>query len=102
MLAAGDPRLAAAAPFYGTPPDEPDFSRSKAAVLAVYGETDERVNATRDAATAALKRAGLTYEVKTYAGAGHAFFNDTGPRYNAYAAKAAYTDLLSWFGDYVG
>jgi carboxymethylenebutenolidase len=44
MLADGDPRLAAAAPFYGTPPDEPDFSRSKAAVLAVYRETDERVN----------------------------------------------------------
>ena len=78
LLAAGEPRLAAAAPFYGPTPANADFSGSDAAVLAVYGALDARVNGTRDAAVAALQAAGLTYEVKEYADANHAFFNDTG------------------------
>ncbi len=40
LLAAGEPRLAAATPFYGPTPANPDFSGSKAAVLAVYGALD--------------------------------------------------------------
>ena len=98
LLAAGESRLAAAVPFYGPIPENPDFSRARAAVLAVYAERDSRVNATRDAATAALRQAGLTHEVRTFAGVDHAFFNDTGPRYNEQAAKDAYATLLSWFG----
>jgi carboxymethylenebutenolidase len=100
LLAAGEPRLAAAAPFYGPTPANPNFSGSKAAVLAVYGENDTFVNPGRDAAIAALQVAGLTYDVKTYAGAGHAFFNDTGANYNAAAATQAYSAVLDWFGRY--
>jgi carboxymethylenebutenolidase len=96
LLQAGESRLAAAVPFYGPAPDEPDFSQARAAVLAVYGELDARVNASRDAATAALEAAGLPYEVKTYAGADHAFFNDTGSRYNKDAATLAKADLDAW------
>lgn len=96
MLQAGDPRLAAAIPFYGTPPTPADFSKSKAAVLAFYGENDTRVNSTRDAATRALQAASLTHEIKTMPGADHAFFNDTGPRYNAAAAQEANTLMLAW------
>ena len=66
-------------------------------MLAVYAELDARVNASREAATAALEAAGLTHEVKTYAGADHAFFNDTGPRYHEAAADEAYADVLAWF-----
>jgi carboxymethylenebutenolidase len=103
LLAAGEPRLSAAAPFYGPLPDGADFSGSpNAAVLAVYGEQDERVNATRDAATQALKAADLTHEVVTYPNAGHAFFNDTGARYSPTAAAAAYEKLTAWFGTYLG
>jgi carboxymethylenebutenolidase len=101
LLAAGEPRLAAAAPFYGPAPANPDFSGSNAAVLAVYGELDSRVNATRDGAVAALEAAGLKHEVRTFQGADHAFFNDTGPRYNAAAATEAYQAVLDWFGAYV-
>lgn len=97
LLAAGEPRLAAAAPFYGPAP-ETDFSSSKAAVLAVYAELDGRVNATRDAAAAGLAKAGLVHEVRTFPGVDHAFFNDTGPRYNAEQAAAAYRALVEWFG----
>src|SRR6185436_10524459 len=58
LLQAGEQRLAAAVPFYGPAPESPDFSKAKAAVYAMYGEQDERVNATRDRAEAALKAAG--------------------------------------------
>jgi carboxymethylenebutenolidase len=101
LLAAGEPRLAAAAPFYGPAPDNADFSESEAAVFAVYGELDARVNASRDAAEAALQAAGLTYEVKTFPGADHGFFNDTSPRYNAEAATTAYDDVLAWFDEHL-
>jgi carboxymethylenebutenolidase len=99
LLASGEPRLAAAAPFYGPLPEGADFSGSpNAAVLGIYAEQDARVNASRDAAEAALKRAGLTHEIVTYPGVNHAFFNDTGPRYDQAAATEAYAKVLDWFG----
>lgn len=103
LLAAGEPRLSAAAPFYGPLPDNADLAGSpNAAVLAVYGELDSRVNASRDAAKAALEQAGLPHEIVTYQGADHAFFNDTGQRYNVAAAAQAYDKLLEWFAAYLG
>jgi carboxymethylenebutenolidase len=97
LLHAGEDRLAAVVPFYGPAPDDPDFSRAQAAVLGVYAGQDDRVNASRDRAEAALKAAGLTYEIRTFEGVDHAFFNDTGPRYDAEAAREAYAALLAWF-----
>jgi carboxymethylenebutenolidase len=97
LLAAGEPRLAAAVPFYGPAPANADFSGSKAAVLAIYAELDARVNATRDGAVAALQAARLPHDVRTFPGVDHAFFNDTGPRYNAAAATEAYQAVLAWF-----
>ena len=103
LLAAGEPLLAAAAPFYGPLPDGADFAGSpNAAVLGVYAEQDQRVNATRERAAEALETARLTHEIVTFPNAGHAFFNDTGPRYNATAAAAAYQKLLDWFGSHLG
>lgn len=104
LLQAGpgqEKRMAAAAPFYGPAPDAPDFTGSNAAVLAVFAGDDARVNATRDAARAALEKAALTHAVVTYEGAQHAFFNDTGPRYDAEAAEQARTKLLAWFGQHL-
>ena len=102
LLNAGEPRLAAAIPFYGPTPSNPDLSKSKAAVLAVYAELDARVNGTRPAAEAALQKAGLVHEVRTFPGADHAFFNDTGARYNAAAAAQAFEAMTAWFGRHLG
>jgi len=102
LLASGEPRLAAAAPFYGPLPDDADFSSSRAAVLGIYAEQDQRVNASREAAAAALEEAGLTHEIVTYQGANHAFFNDSGPRYQQDAATQAYAKVLDWFGRHLG
>jgi carboxymethylenebutenolidase len=101
LLQVGEARLGAAVPFYGPAPESPDFSNAKAAVYAIYGEQDERVNASRDRAEAALKAAGLTHEIQTFAGAGHAFFNDTGQRYNPEAAQQAWQKMLDWFNQHL-
>ncbi|MFI6477534.1 dienelactone hydrolase family protein [Nonomuraea sp. NPDC050663] len=101
LLASDEPRLAAAAPFYGPLPDAADFTGTRAAVLGVYAEQDDRVNATRDAARAALEKAGLTHEIATFAGAGHAFFNDTGQRYNPQAASEAWEKVTAWFATHL-
>lgn len=102
LLASGAPELAAAVPFYGPTPDNPDFSGSaQVAVLAFYGELDARVNATEPAASAALAAAGMPHDVVIEAGADHAFFNDTGQRYNAVAAQDAWTRMQDWFGQYL-
>lgn len=102
LLDAGDKRLAAAIPFYGPAPAAPDFTGNRAAVLGVYAELDARVNASRETAEAALTAAGLDHEIKTYPGVDHAFFNDTGQRYDAEQAAAAYADVLDWLARYLG
>ena len=103
LLAAGAPELSAAFPFYGPTPDDPDFSGSKSvAVLGFYGELDQRVNATEPGAAAALDRAGLVHELVTEQGANHAFFNDTGDRYDPRAAEDAWQRTLTWLSTHVG
>ena len=96
------PRLAAAVPFYGPFPAGADVAGSpNAAVLGVYAGLDGRVNGTRDAAEAALTAAGLPHELRVFDGVDHAFFNDTGPRYDAAAATAAYQAMLDWRGQHL-
>ena len=103
LVNSGEERLAAAAPFYGTTPDAgADFSDSNAAVLAVYAELDERVNATRETAKQALEAAELDHEIVTYPGVNHAFFNATGDNYNKDQAEMAYAKVLSWFEEHLG
>jgi carboxymethylenebutenolidase len=98
LLAAGEPRLAAAVPFYGPLPDNPDFAGSKnAAVLGLYGALDQRVTSSEPAAKAALDQAGVVNDLVIEPDADHAFFNDSGPRYNPVAAADAWTRLQDWF-----
>lgn len=102
LLAAGEPRLAAAVPFYGPTPENPDFSGSKdVAVLGIYAAQDQRVNASEPVARAALENAGMVFELVTEPDANHAFFNDTGERYNATAAADAWKRVQEWLSRYV-
>ena len=64
----------------------------------MFAEKDARVNAGRDKLEAALTAAGLTHEMVTVPGVDHAFFNDTGARYNEAAAAQVYRTVLDWFG----
>lgn len=102
LLAAGTPALAAAVPFYGPAPDAPDFAGSRnAAVLAFYGALDQRVNATEPVVRAALEKAGVVHELVTEPEANHAFFNDTGDRYQPAAAADAWRRIQDWFARYL-
>jgi carboxymethylenebutenolidase len=100
LLTSGERRLAAAVPFYGPYPGG-RLTGAKAAVLAIYGGLDSRVNASRPDAKAALVAAKLRHRLVTFPSADHAFFNDTGPRYNPQAAASAYRQVLAWLGRYV-
>ncbi len=96
-----EPGLRAAVPFYGSNPPLDAVSNIKAAVLAIYGGLDERINAGIPAIREALDRARVTYEVQIYPGANHAFFNDTGAVYKKDAAEDAWQRVLGWFGRYL-
>jgi carboxymethylenebutenolidase len=97
LLTSNEPRLAAGAPFYGPFPEGASFAGSRAAVLGVYGGLDARVNASRPAAKAALEAARRKHELLTFTEADHAFFNDTGARFNPHAATEAWRRVLNWF-----
>jgi carboxymethylenebutenolidase len=99
LLAARERRLDAAAPFYGPFPEGGSLKGIGADVLGVYAGMDDRVNATRDAAQAALEAARLKHEILTFAEAGHAFFNDTGARFDPHASAEAWRRTLNWFED---
>jgi carboxymethylenebutenolidase len=96
-----DPRLAAAVLVCGPFPEGTDLRRAKAAVLAMYAEKGSQVNATREAADAALVLAGLKYEVKSFLGVDNGFFDETGGQYDRRAADTAYAAVLDWFRIYL-
>lgn len=100
-LATRNPELKAAVPHYGPNPPIEDVPKIRAAVLAIYGELDTRINAGIPAVRDAMQKAGVTHEIVVYPNADHAFFNDTGGRYRADAAKAAWERTLSWYQKYL-
>ena len=95
------PELLAAVPFYGPPPSVEDIPNINAAVLAMYGELDGRINGSIPAIEAAMAANNKIYEKMIYPNADHAFHNDTSPRFNPEAAKDAWERTLAWFEKYV-
>jgi carboxymethylenebutenolidase len=100
-VAAGVPELRAAVPFYGLPVPAADVPKINAAVLAMYADRDQRINANIPAIEEAMKKNGKTFRKIVYANSDHAFHNDTGERYNPVAAKAAWDETLDWFDKYL-
>jgi carboxymethylenebutenolidase len=102
LVATRAPDLKAAVPFYGPNPPLEDVPNTGAAVLAIYAGDDDRINAGIPAIEAAMQEQGKTLEKIEYPGVGHAFHNDTGPRYIEAAAKDAWAKTLAWFEKYEG
>lgn len=100
-VATKTPELRAAVPFYGPNPPLEDVLNIQAAVLAMYGELDQRINAGIPAIEAAMQQHNKTFEKMVYPNAAHAFHNDTGQSYNAEAARDAWTRMLAWFDRYL-
>jgi carboxymethylenebutenolidase len=95
------PTLKAAAPFYGPAPELDQVPNIQAAVLGVYAEQDERINAGIEPLQDALEAAGTTHQINIYPGVNHAFHNDTGQRYNEEQATQAWNDALAWFAEHM-
>jgi carboxymethylenebutenolidase len=99
QVAVNAPDLTAAIPFYGSQPAAEDVPKIKAAMLIHYAGDDERINAGIPAFEEALKKAGVEYAIHMYEGAGHAFMNDTGQRYNKDAAELAWQRTVAFLKD---
>jgi len=97
QVAVNAPDLTAAVPFYGAQPAAEDVPKIKAALLCHYAGDDARINAGIPAFEEALKKAGISYTIHMYEGAGHAFFNDTGTRYNKAAADLAWQRTIAFY-----
>ncbi|MGE5618178.1 MAG: dienelactone hydrolase family protein [Sphingomonadaceae bacterium] len=101
MVATAIPDLKAAVPYYGPNPPLQDVPKIRAAVLAIYGENDQRINAGIPAIEEAMRQNGKTFERVVYPGANHAFHNDTGANWNEQAAYDAWGRTLAWFERYL-
>jgi carboxymethylenebutenolidase len=102
QLAANEPALSAAVIFYGMSPPAQAAASIACPVLGIYGEKDGRVNAGVPAFAEAMKNAGKRFDSETYAGADHAFFNDTRSSYDADAARLAWARTLGFFAAALG
>jgi carboxymethylenebutenolidase len=96
-LATRVPDLAAGVPFYGVAPPADRVAGVKTALLLVYADNDDRVNATFPAYEAALKPANVKFDAVKYPGTQHGFNNDTTPRYDETAARQAWARAVALF-----
>jgi carboxymethylenebutenolidase len=96
QVAVNSTDIQAAVPFYGRQPASEDVPKIKASLLIHYASHDERINAGIPAFEAALKDSAIEYNIFMYDGTQHAFFNDTGPRYNEAAAKLAWDRTITF------
>ncbi|MFT7459857.1 MAG: carboxymethylenebutenolidase [Planctomycetota bacterium] len=94
--------LAAAVPFYGSPPALEDVPKIKAAILAQHGALDTRQVNRWHPYQEAMVSANITHEGHIYPESVHGFFNDATPeRYNEATATEAWTRTIDWFNQYV-
>ena len=97
LVAVNAPDLSAAVPFYGQQPAPEDVPEIKASLLLHYAGLDEKINAGIAAYEAALKKAGIAYQIHMYAGAKHAFHNDAkADRYHPEAARLAWKRTMEF------
>jgi carboxymethylenebutenolidase len=95
-LAAADPRVRVAVPWYGTAPAPEAMAGIAGPVLAIYGGVDETLMAALPGVTSAMADAGVDFTAKVYEGAKHAFFNDTAMNYDPDASADAWPLALAF------
>lgn len=97
------PDVNAVVSYYGTTPAPADYVKVKAPVLGLYGENDQRVNATIARADSASKTYKFKYEAHIFKGAGHGFLRqqDGANGANLAAAQEAWPLTVNWFWTYL-
>jgi carboxymethylenebutenolidase len=75
-----------------------DWSNLTAPIMLIYAENDQGVPIAQGRALAKqLEEMGKDVTLLTYPKTGHAFFNNTGPNYNAEAAEDAWQRAVAFF-----
>lgn len=97
----GAPGLKAAVVYYGSSPTAENIAKVRIPVLGLYGENDQRVNATIARADSTMRAVGATFEQRTYVGAGHGFLRAQDQTANAEASKQAWPETVAWFRRYL-
>jgi carboxymethylenebutenolidase len=78
--------------------DEEQLSKLQMPVLGIFGAEDEGIPPKQvKAFESALNEAGVSNSIHIYDGAGHAFANPSGTRYQEEAAKDAWEKTISFF-----
>jgi carboxymethylenebutenolidase len=93
----GAPGLKAAVVYYGSSPTAAEIAKVRIPVLGLYGENDQRVNATIARADSAMRAGGATFEQHVYPGAGHGFLRAQDDTANAAASRQAWPATIAWF-----
>jgi carboxymethylenebutenolidase len=95
-LAAVEPRLKLALPFYGhADQSAEELAKIACPVRAFYGEQDERLMTALPDLKQRMQQAKVDFQATVYPDCGHAFFNDSNPyAYNKTAATEAWQQVL--------
>ncbi len=97
QLAAADPRVRAALPYYGRAPEREVLARIGAPVLAFYGQDDPPLMEDLPRLIADAEAERMTFDHVVYPGAQHAFFNDLNAHvYDRDAAEDSYRRSLEF------
>jgi carboxymethylenebutenolidase len=95
--ATNNPNLKAAVVCYGPPPDTASLHRIQAPVLGVYGEKDERIDATLPDIAAKMQSAGKTFTYEVYPGTGHGFMKPGRQGSDGPQPERAWTRILEFY-----
>ncbi|MGZ8391581.1 MAG: dienelactone hydrolase family protein [Gemmatimonadales bacterium] len=95
--ATDNPKLRAAVVAYGPAPDTADLKKIQAPVLGIYGENDERINASLPMVTAAMQSAGKTLTTEVYPGTGHGFLKPGRQGSDGPQVEKAWTRILEFY-----
>ena len=95
------PGMKAAVVYYGSSPAAAEIAKVKVPVLGLYGENDQRVNATIPMADSTMRAIKGTFVSKVYPGAGHGFLRAQDQAANRAASLEAWPETIRWFRTYL-
>jgi carboxymethylenebutenolidase len=96
--------LRAAVVYYGTSPELSSLKSVRVPVLGLYAGDDARVGATVPPADSAMRAMGKTFDVHSFAGAGHGFLRQQDGKNgaNMAATRQAWPLTIDFFRKYLG
>jgi carboxymethylenebutenolidase len=95
------PGMSASVVYYGSSPSVEDIAKVRVPVLGLYGENDQRVNATIARADSTMKANGVVFEQRIYTAARHGFLRAQDDPANAEASRQAWPETVAWFRKYL-